>query len=254
MSNIPELPSSTAGARYILKIIMILSTIIFIITFSVWAVDASILARHGQPDLNDLTQDQVVNKMFVKGTVDKAYGPFAKQYHGVTKDIPSVLDHYYYLVPIYNDEGFIEFFITISSKFFDGLGSISKKTMGEETQNYKEIYIEYGRMYKLDSEERRVLNAWLELSEEYNGDNFITYLAKNNLMGTDDEELIKSKIAPFIVHHKYRVKRKPGGFIVTGIISIVCLLLIIFLKDTDKKNLEMYQRRYEEMVNMKFEK
>lgn len=235
--------------RIFLFIILAICILACSITLINWIVDQINLASNGQPDFNELAQDELKNGLFVTGTVKCAYGPYAiDDLNKYTKE-PDITDDYIYLVPIFSEDGFVEYFISYETSI-DGseMYDLSSYFAGE-TDEYKPYYIEHARMKNMERDLRWIVQSWVQEEVYYEGGSFIDYCIENNMLDTTDNDEILSKFVPFVLMKQHGAGISLDTFFQFGAIGLICVGLLLIIRSVHKSRLkqmfEAMQAKYD---------
>lgn len=240
--------------RAFLMFIIVICSVGMIVLFVNWVIDQINLSTNGEPDFNTLTQSEMKDGLFVTGTIDNTVGPYAEDYTVKNSRRTSAFPgNYYYLVPIYANEGAtIECFVSYKAGFLGDsqrIENIIGKMYGETGR--KPLILEHGRMIGLDSEQKSILKNWVSSNDFYENGSFVDYCVEHNLMGTTDKDVILSKILTYSIEktNSAGINLADVGYIAVPIGVCAIILLIIHRYDKTKIKKKPQVNEFEALKN-----
>ena len=193
------------------------------------------LKEYGQPDYSSLSADQLQDGLIIQGTIDRAIDSYAERYKtelGMRASKES--ETTYYLIPVYAADGTLQYFMTYAAdpKDFEIMDAVVRQTWSD-TAEQTQLTIKNGSIIKLPDDMKRLLEKWITSADFYGGASFLDWCAAQNLFGTGDTAVIRSKIVPFMMYGD-----KNGGSILSlfwvflgiGALVLAVLLILIFYK------------------------
>ena len=209
------------------------ASIFFFIT---WGNEQQATTVVDKPSFNTLRIDQLKDDLETQGIIDMSFGTYAETYNtnwGIrTSDKSNSL---FYLIPIYNvkEDGNPEFKYFISYKAypddFATMDKIEKQTWSYES-DYTQLTIENGTIQKLPGQYQQYLKEWMETPDFYENGSFIDWCVENNIFGTNDRDVIESKVVPYMIINS----GSSGSFLLPAVIflslCVFCVVLFLVLK------------------------
>ena len=199
------MPKTRKGAIITMIVVMVVCLIMALVAFLMWNDDQNTLKEKGQPSFNTLSADQLEHGLIVQGKIDMAFSIFAERYEedfGMRLSDDS--ENLYYIVPIYNidNNGNITFnhIMTFEAdpKEFDIMNKIVNQTWSNAT-DFSELQIENGLVLNLGSDLEDYFYEWIEAPDFYENGSFIDWCVECRIFGTDDRDVIQSKIVPYMI-------------------------------------------------------
>lgn len=230
------IPRTRKGIKILMAVLGTLCLAGALIVFILWSADQKTLRETGQADFNTLAQSELRDGMFVTGSIDIAIDWYAEKYEtGYFKERASDnSEALYYLIPIYNADGFISYFITYEAKpmDFEAMEKIVAQTWSDNPLTEK-ITIENGEIRKLSNELQQYMRERIGDETFYENGSFIDWCAEYNVLGTSDLHEIESRFTPYII-----CSTPTAGTDITvawfllcmGILCFIFMLVMIFFK------------------------
>lgn len=198
------LSKSRKATMIFFSVLVIMCVAVAVIGFISWTSDQETLRKYGQPSFNTLPQAELKSGLIVKGTLDMSLGAYAKEYKtGSGNDVPEDADRIYYIVPVYDKVGNgkinINYFITYMAdpEDFPALDAVVEQTLnGTAKTVYK---VNNARITDLPDDAKQYLTEWTESPHFFEGGSFIDWCAKFDVFKTADKQIIRSKIAPYMI-------------------------------------------------------
>ncbi|MCH5278958.1 MAG: DUF308 domain-containing protein [Christensenellaceae bacterium] len=138
---------------------------------------------------------------------------------------------FYWLIPLFDDHGMIESFITLEApaKYWDTLAQICQETWSVDAPSKPTtLYITDAKIDDLHPVTRGMLEYWCEQTEFYENGDFIDWCIESDLFGTSERDVILSKLLPYMIV----MEAKPsltGSAIATLVGIMLCVAGIILL-------------------------
>ena len=220
--------------------------VVFVCAFSTaalfvnWVVDQVNLSANGEPDLNTLTYDELKHGLFVTGTSDVVFGPYAEKYmeneYGERDE--SYFSDYYYLLPIYAQGGdTIECFVTFKTDRYSDQKNLMQIVQSCGTQA---LIIEHGRMVSLDDEVKEILRSCVKAPGYYEGGSFLNYCIEHNLMGTSDKDEIMSRILTYSIYRTNHAGINPALIVCTAVTGLIFAMLLAAMNRKQRERMQAY--------------
>lgn len=250
------IPRTRKGWIILLSILAFACLLTAGILYSSYASDQKMLEEKGQPDFNTLSIDQLENNLIVNGTIVLAFDHYAESYEtnmGIRTSSKS--EELYYVIPVVeiDEEGYLYAKYVISfladKKHFDVMDRIFDQTWFD-TDYYAELQIENGRIVDLPNDVKPYFTQWLEDPFFYEGGTFVDWCVEYDIFGTQDREVIKSKITPYMIKEFGGIEANRDNawiLLAIGIALLLILLVLIFIKKPVKPSVEQEFSELREM-------
>jgi hypothetical protein len=245
------MPKTRNGVIIALSVLIVIFIGASAIIYFPWQSEQNTVKEKGRPDLYELSMEQLEDGLLVKGKVDLLFDAYAETYETVNESRTTEQSkELFYILPIYDSGGNgqinIRYFMTLkaTSIDYDTLNRIVEQTWSDNKE-LTVFSIEHGEISKIRADIIQYLTEWEEDPGFYDGGSFIDWCVQYNILGTADENVIKSRIVPYMVAEN-------GSSIVSlwfscGIVlalSITLLVVIFRGRYLKRKDLNPYRSEW----------